>query len=69
MTVFSERLKAARKAQKRSQKEMAELLQVTVRGYQYYEDGTHEPNYDRLVTLAKYLNVSIDYLMGLKDKP
>lgn len=67
MKIFSERLKEARKAQKRMQKDMAELLNMTVRGYQYYEDGSHEPSYDDLVLLAKYLNVSTDYLLGLKD--
>jgi len=67
MILFSQRLKSVRKAQKRSQKELADLLDVTVRGYQYYEDGTHEPSYDRLVTLAKYLNVSTDYLLGLTE--
>ncbi len=69
MILFSQRLKTVRKAQKRSQKELADLLEVTVRGYQYYEGGNHEPSYDRLVTLAKYLNVSADYLLGLKDEP
>lgn len=44
-------------------------MNVTVRGYQYYEDGTHEPSYDKLVILAKYLNVSADYLLGMKDEP
>ncbi len=67
MKIFAERLKAQRKAQKRPQKEMAELLGVTVRGYQYYEEDKREPTYDNLVLLAKYLNVSTDYLLGLKD--
>ncbi len=69
MLTFSQRLKTARKAKKCSQKELAELLDVTVRGYQYYEDGTHEPCYDKLVVLAQYLNVSADYLLGMKDEP
>lgn len=69
MIAFSQRLKAARKAQKRSLKEMAELLNITVRSYQYYEEGKREPKYDRLVVLARYLNVSADYLLGMKDEP
>lgn len=67
MQIFSDRLKGLRKAQKRSQKELAALLGVTVRSYQYYEGGSYEPSYDRLVLLAKHLKVSTDYLLGLKD--
>ncbi len=69
MIIFSQRLKTARKAKKCSLKEMAELLNITVRSYQYYEEGKREPKYDSLAVLAKYLNVSADYLLGLKDEP
>ena len=46
---------------------MEGLLGVTVRSYQYYEGGSYEPSYDRLVLLAKHLKVSTDYLLGLKN--
>ena len=67
MLIFGTRLKAVRLEQKCSQKEVAELLGVTVRAYQYYEEGKREPNYDRLVALAQHLKVSTDYLLGLTN--
>lgn len=68
MSVFPERLQAARKKQGLSSQAMAELLNVTQRAYLYYEQGKREPPYDRLVDLARKLNVSIDYLLGLSDQ-
>ena len=51
-----------------SQKELAEILHITPRAYQYYEEGKREPPYDRLVHLARELDVSIDHLLGLTDQ-
>ena len=67
MSTFSERLQQVRQEQGFSRKEIADILEVTPRAYQYYEEGKREPNYDKLVVLARHLKVSSDYLLGLSD--
>ena len=67
MTLFSERLKKARKEKGFFQREIAEMLGVRQGSYTHWETGTREPNFKKLVLLAKYLEVSTDYLLGVTD--
>ena len=67
MSTFSARLQQVRQERGFSRKEIAEVLQVTPRAYQYYEEGNREPDYDKLILLARHLNISADYLLGLTD--
>ena len=69
MVPFAERLKKARKGKNLKQREVAEHLQMTAHSYQQYEGGVRRPNYETLVTLAIYLDVTTDYLLGLSDTP
>lgn len=69
MPNFSERLKELRGQRRLYQRELAELLGISVRGYQCYETGEHEPGVKKLIALADYYNVSIDYLVGRTDVP
>ena len=69
MTVFSSRLQKIRIERGFSRQEVADILEIKSRAYQYYEEGKREPNYDKLVALAKHLKVSSDYLLGLSDTP
>lgn len=68
MSLFSARLKELRESRGLYQKEMAEYLQMSVRGYQAYETGQNEPNIRTLIALADYFGVSIDYLVGRTDE-
>ena len=68
MTPFSVRLQKVRQERGFSRKEVADVLEITTRAYQYYEEGKREPSYDKLVALARHLNVSADYLLGLSDQ-
>ena len=68
MSTFSVRLQEVRKKRGLSKKQLAETLQITPRAYQYYEEGKREPPYDRLVDLARELDISIDYLLGLTNQ-
>ncbi len=68
MSTFSARLQQVRQERGFSRKELAEILQVTPRAYQYYEEGKREPDYDKLILLSRHLNISADYLLGLTDK-
>lgn len=37
--------------------------------YQRYEYGTREPAYQKLIALADFFDVSLDYLTGRSDDP
>lgn len=64
MKDFSEILKELRSEKNVSQKVVAELLGVSDRNIRFYESGEHRPDFDGLLLLADYFNVSIDYLVG-----
>ena len=69
MPSFPNRLKELRKSKSATQKAIAEFIGVAERQYQDYEYGKHKPNYEYVVKLAEYFNVSTDYLLGLTDCP
>ena len=66
--MYGERLKLLRKEKKVQQKELADLLGISVRGYQFYESDDNEPNIKVLTVLADFYGVTIDYLVGRTDK-
>ena len=69
MLNFPERLKEIRKAQKVTQKQLANELSISERNYQDYEYGKVVPSATILIALADYFDVSIDYLVGRTDNP
>ena len=69
MKKLGTRLKELRKARGVGQKAVAEWLGVSLRAYQFYEDGTYDPNLPNLIALADYFQVSLDYLVGRSDAP
>ena len=69
MPSFPDRLKELRKSKNVTQKSVADYIGVGERLYQNYEYGKHKPNYDYIIKLAEYFNVSTDYLLGLTDCP
>lgn len=64
--VFGKRLKQARKAAGLTQAKLAEKIGMTQGGYTQYENVGREPSFTTLVALARVLNVSVDWLLGLK---
>ena len=69
MSVLSERLKELRLANQKKQDELAELLGLSYSAYKRYEYGEREPTASTIVRMARYFNVSSDYLLGLRDQP
>ena len=63
MATFGERVKELRKQRGLTQRQMAATFGVTERNYQRYE-ATDSPSNDTLVKLAKFFEVSTDYLIG-----
>ena len=68
MKIFAERMRLLRKEKKKTQTEMAELLGIKLRAYQYYESGTSYPEIPNLIKLADYFGVTTDYLLGRSDQ-
>lgn len=68
MKKFSERLKFLRTSKKLMQQDMATTLNISLRQYQRYEKGEQEPDFDGLIFLCSFFNVSADYLLGLKEE-
>ena len=68
MIKFSQRLRELRCEKSVTQLEMAAVLQMKLRSYQHYEGGDRRPDYEGLVALADYFQVSTDYLLGRTDQ-
>ncbi|MBQ7466982.1 MAG: helix-turn-helix transcriptional regulator [Clostridia bacterium] len=66
MNEFKENLKNLRQEKNVGQIELANALGVSKGIISLWENGLREPNMQSLITLAKYFNVSIDYLVGLE---
>lgn len=66
---FAERLKEIRVARGLTQKQVYEAVGMSAIGYQRYEYGEREPAYQKLLALADYFDVSLDYLVGRSDDP
>ena len=60
------KIKELRLAQGKTQKEVADFLNVSQVTYGRYELSLTEPTIDSVVKLANYFNVSLDYLL---DRP
>ena len=64
MSSFGNRLQQLRKEKGVYQREMAALLDITLRAYQLYEADRGYPTVPGLIRLADYFDVSLDYLVG-----
>ena len=58
------KLKELRKQHKKTQEDVAKILNVTHQTYGRYELGICEPTLETLCTLANYYGVTVDYLIG-----
>lgn len=61
------RLKDLREDKDKTQKEIAEMLGTSQSYYSQYEKGKRSVPFERIVELAKYYDVSIDYIAGLTN--
>lgn len=66
---FYQRLRDMREDHDKSQKEIAALLNTSQEQYSRWERGAWQLPIEHYKTLAKYYNVSVDYLCGLIDTP
>lgn len=66
--MYYRRLKDLREDHDLVQKEVAAILGIDQRVYSNYELGKREIPVRFVIKLAKYYNVSTDYILGLSDK-
>lgn len=69
MATFSERLTQLIQDRHVQKKDLAESLGITYRQLRRYETGEYNPDFDGLIKLADFFNVSLDYLVGRSDTP
>ena len=67
--IFSERLKQLKKNMDVSSVNLAKSLGIQKQSVSTWENKKTIPSTDKLVELADYFNVSIDYLAGRTDNP
>jgi len=64
-----QRLRDLREDNDKKQEDIAKVLNITRQQYQLYESGNRELPMHHFIVLAKYYNVSLDYLSGLVETP
>ena len=69
MKYYYQRVKDLRYDNDKTQTEIAELLETRRQQYARWENGEQEMPMHHFITLARFYNVSLDYLAGLADLP
>lgn len=69
---LNDRLRSLRKAHGKTLREMAEFVGVSISTYAGYEASSNNNNYrvpalDKIMRLAEFFGVSVDYLIGACD--
>ncbi len=67
MKILAEKILELRKEKNISQAKLAKALDVSYSVVCYWETDRSEPTAPNLVKIAKFFNVSVDYLLGLED--
>ena len=66
-TIFSKRLRELREDKDLTQSQVAKLLNMSQTGYSQYEIGKNDVPTRVLIMLARFYNVSVDYLLNMTD--
>lgn len=64
---YYRRIRELREDNDKTQREVAEYLGTPYQYYAVYEKGSSEISFERAILLAKYYNVSLDYIAGLTN--
>jgi transcriptional regulator with XRE-family HTH domain len=67
--LYYNRLKDLREDNDLTQSDIAKILQTTQEQVSKYENGKQMMGIDKYIELAKFYNISLDYLAGLIDTP
>lgn len=66
--MFDDRLKNLRKEQGYTMKQMAKIFNIPYTTYVKYENNQREPNSEFLILVARYFNITCDFLLGITNK-
>lgn len=66
---YFERLKQLREDNDLTQADVAKFLNTTKQQVSKWENGIQVIGVDKIIKLAKYYNISADYILGLTDIP
>lgn len=64
---YNERIRALREDNDKTQTEIAQILNIGQKTYSDYELGRTRIPVDSLIVLAKFYDVSMDYICGTSD--
>lgn len=67
--MYYQRLKDLREDKDLTQKEIAGILGTTQKQYSRWETGEYEVPFHYVIKLAKYYDVTIDYIANLTNLP
>ena len=67
MSKFNIKLKELREEKRLSAKELSQALNITMRTIHRWESGQHVPDVDVIIAVAKFFEVTTDYLLGVED--
>lgn len=67
--IRGDRLRDLRTSRNLTHEELAERLGIGVAQIWRYENERTDPNTEKIAAIARYFNVSTDYLIGLTDNP
>ena len=67
--MLSKRLRILREESKKTTREMSAMLMLSKSAYSQYENDKRKPDYQTLIALADFFDVSTDYLLGRTVEP
>jgi len=65
---YHEKIKELREDHDLNQSQIAEIIQTTQSYYAQYENGKRSIPFERVIEIAEYYNVSLDWIAGRTDK-
>ena len=65
---LKQRLKELRLEKNMTQADVARMMNMSKMAVSHWEKGNSEPSIEQLKKLAKFFDVSIDYLVGYSDQ-
>lgn len=67
MIQIGEKLKELRKAENLTQQQLADELKISRVNYTRYENGSVRPDYETIIKIADYYDISLDDIFNRKS--
>lgn len=69
INMIGERIQYLRNERGMTQQELATAINVSLKTIQFYEQERNIPDTEMIIRIARFFNVSSDYILGLINKP